>query len=289
MSMAAVLYEASFAVLTQTFGTNARRAITYMTLLGGLASSVFWPITQQLIAEFGWRAAVLILAGINLFLCAPLHFLVLPRNPPRPVPRSSGPNPPVESKSLREVLVEPRFYWLCGAYVSSGLVFSALAVHMIPIFQAKGLSLAAAAGIAALVGVMQTAGRILELSAGRNLSIVRVGLLACGLWAISILVLFAGGAQYWHMALFATLYGLSNGVMTIVRGALPAELFGRDHYGAVSGALATPAMFANASGPFVASLFWAGSGGSYDAVLFALAIVSLAGVGLLYAATRPAR
>jgi MFS family permease len=287
MSMAAVLYEASFAVLTQTFGTNARRAITYMTLLGGLASSVFWPITQQLIAEFGWRAAVLILAGINLFLCAPLHFLVLPRNPPRPVPRSSGPNPPVESKSLREVLVEPRFYWLCGAYVSSGLVFSALAVHMIPIFQAKGLSLAAAAGIAALVGVMQTAGRILELSAGRNLSIVRVGLLSCSLWAISILVLFAAGAEYWHMALFATLYGLSNGIMTIVRGALPAELFGRDHYGAVSGALATPAMFANASGPLVASLFWTGSGGSYDAVLFALAIVSLTGVGLLYAATRP--
>lgn len=287
MSMAAVLYEASFAVLTQTFGTNSRRAITYMTLLGGLASSVFWPITQQLIAEFGWRTAVLILAGVNLLLCAPLHFFVLPRNPPRPVPRSGGKASGV-SKSLREVLVDRRFYWLCGAYVASGLVFSALAVHMIPIFQAKGLPLAAAAGIAALVGVMQTGGRILELSAGRNLSIVRVGLLASMLWAASILVLFAAGAQYWHLALFATLYGLSNGVMTIVRGALPAELFGRDHYGAVSGALATPAMFANASGPFVASLFWTGSGGSYDAVLSALAIVALTGVGLLYAATRPA-
>ena len=258
-----------------------------MTLLGGVASSVFWPITQQLITAFGWRTAVLVLAGINLLIAAPLHFFVLPRTPPRRVAREPGGKASGDSKSLREVLVDRRFYWLCGAYVASGLVFSALAVHLIPIFQAKGISLAAAAGIAALVGVMQTGGRLLEMSAGRNVSIVRVGRMACMLWAISILVLLAARGEYWHLALFATLYGLSNGVMTIVRGALPADLFGRDHYGAVSGALATPAMFANASGPLVASLFWTATGGNYDAVLFALAIVSLAGVGLLYAATRP--
>ncbi len=84
---------------------------------------------------------------------------------------------------------------------------------------------------------------------------------------------------------FALLYGAGNGVVTIVRGAMPAVLFGQDHYGAVSGALATPQMFALASGPFVVSLLWMASGG-YDAVPFVLAGVMAAGLASFYAALR---
>ena len=54
-SLAGVLYEPAFAVLTATFGPDARRAITAMTLVGGFASTVFMPLTQVLIATVGWR------------------------------------------------------------------------------------------------------------------------------------------------------------------------------------------------------------------------------------------
>ena len=88
---------------------------------------------------------------------------------------------------------------------------------------------------------------------------------------------------------FALLYGLSNGVVTIVRRAVPAQLFGREHYGAVSGALAMPQMFSLASGPFIVSLLWTATDGNYDRVLVVLSALSATGVGFFYAAIRAHR
>jgi hypothetical protein len=88
---------------------------------------------------------------------------------------------------------------------------------------------------------------------------------------------------------FALLYGLSNGVVTIVRGVVPAQLFGREHYGAVAGALAAPQMFALAAGPVLVSLIWRASGGDYDRVLLVLAGVSAVGLVSFWAAIRAHR
>ena len=285
-AMAAILYEPAFAVLPQIFGSNYRRAITALTLFGGLSSSVFWPLTQQLIVHFGWRGALLVLSGLNILVCMPLHLLALPGRVARSKPGPNSASDVKDSKSLREVLREPTFYWLGGALVANGLIFSAMSVHMMPMFQGKGLSASAAAAIGALVGPMQVTGRILELTAGRRFSIVRIGLLAFCLVPVALFVFATAGDKVWPLVLFALMYGVSNGVITIVRGALPAELFGRDHYGAVSGALAVPGMIALASGPFLASLIWMAMGGSYDRVLLALCIVSVSGVGFFFVATR---
>ena len=57
VAMAATLYESAFAVVTQMFAENYRRAITTLTLFGGFASTVFWPFTARLIESFGWRTA----------------------------------------------------------------------------------------------------------------------------------------------------------------------------------------------------------------------------------------
>ena len=136
---------------------------------------------------------------------------------------------------------------------------------------------------------MQVTGRIFELTAGQRFSIVHVGLFAMSLLPIGLLVFATSGVYLWPLVTFALLYGLSNGVVTIVRGAMPAQLFGREHYGAVSGALAVPQMFALASGPFLVSLVWMATGGSYDRVLLVLGAVSATGVGFFYAAIRAHR
>ena len=287
-TMAAILYEPAFAVLTRLFRANARRAITMLTLFGGLSSTVFWPLTQLLMAHFGWRDTLLILGAMNLLLCAPLHLRFLPgRARQREVGATGGQEK--DSKSLREVVREPAFYFLGGAFVANGLIFSAMSVHMLQMMQSKGLSVAAAALVGALVGPMQVSGRIIELTVGQRFSIVRVGLLAMGLLPVALLVFATSGVHLWPLVTFALLYGLSNGVITIVRGALPAQLFGREHYGAVSGALAVPQMFALASGPFLVALVWMATGGSYDRVLFVLSAVSAVGVGFFYAAIRAHR
>lgn len=285
-TMAAILYEPAFAVLTGLFQANARRAISALTLLGGLSSTVFWPLTQALMAHFGWRDTVLILGALNLLVCAPLHLGFLPaRARVHSTARVRAP----EAKSLREVVREPAFYFLGGAFVANGLIFSAMSVHMLAMMQAKGLSLASAAHVGALVGPMQVTGRILELAAGSRFSIVRVGLIAMGLLPVALLLFAFAGLHAGPIVAFALLYGLSNGVVTIVRGAVPAQLFGRGHYGAVAGALAAPQMFALASGPVLVSLVWRASGGDYERVLLVLAGVSALGLASFWAATRAHR
>jgi MFS family permease len=276
--MAAILYEPAFAMLTRSFGADARRAITNLTLIAGFASTVFWPLSQVLIETLGWRGAVTVLAVLNLAICTPLHLLFLPRGGhARPAGR--------QDRTLGDALRLPSFYLFAGTLVCNGLIFSTLSAHMIPVLEAKGLSGLAAAGIAALVGPMQVSGRILEMTVGRRFPVARVALVALGTMPVALLALWAASAGSWMTVLFAALYGAANGVFTIVRGALPMELFGREHYGAINGALSAPYLASHAVGPSLAALLWNRFGQNYDGVLLVLACIAVTGTLLCAAAT----
>ena len=142
---------------------------------------------------------------------------------------------------------------LCGAFTANALVFSAVSVHLISLLQGKGLTLAEAAWVGALIGPMQVLGRVLEFTFLSKSHPSRIGVLAMWLLPASLGLLSLAGPHLAWLALFALLYGSGNGVMTIVRGAIPAELYGRESYGAVNGAMATPVLLAKASGPIAAS------------------------------------
>jgi MFS family permease len=249
VAMAATLYDPAFAVLAQVFRERQRKAITALTLFGGFASTVFWPLTQMLIDTQGWQRALLILGALNLLLNAPLHAWMLPAH------RSAAPSGdrPAPISSLGQVLRDPSFYGLCAAFTANALVFSAMSVHLIPMLQGKGLSLAEAAWVGALIGPMQVAGRLLEFTLLSKWHASRIGVLATWLLPASLACLAWLPPQAACLVVFALLYGSGNGVMTIVRGAVPAELYGRDHYGIVNGAMATPVLLAKAAGPIVAS------------------------------------
>jgi MFS family permease len=280
VAMAMTLYEPAFAVVTRAFALNYRRAITVLTLFGGLASTVFWPLTQALIDELGWRTAVQVLALINLAVCVPLHaFLPAGERPARAA--STTP-----SRNVAEVLRDPRFYLLAGAFTANVLVFSAMAVHMIAMLESKGMSATQAAALGALIGPMQVAGRIAEVGLARRFTVQQVGLAATALLPVSLLLFATTDLDTALFVLFAVLYGTGNGVMTIVRGAIPAELYGRDHYGAVNGALAAPVLVAKAAGPLVAALMYAAAG-HYNGVLILLIAAGTLAVVLLWVATRP--
>jgi len=275
-AMAATLYDPAFAVLAQAFETDQRKAITIVTLFGGFASTVFWPLTQALVASLGWQQALVVLALINLLVCLPLHAGILPPSrAPKPHPHGAA----IDNSALPTVLRDPAFWWLSAAFTSNALVFSAVSVHLIPLLSGKGMSLAEAAWIGALIGPMQVLGRLLEYGFLSKVPPSRVGAIAMWLLPLSLalLAMLAGAGPAY--ALFALLYGTGNGVMTIVRGALPAELFGRANYGAVNGAMATPVLVAKAAGPTVASLVLAAFAGPQHLLLF-LAAVGAVSAGL---------
>ena len=276
LAMAATLYEPAFAVVTRVFASNFRKGITVLTLFGGFASTVFWPVTQALIDGLGWRDAVQILALINLVVCVPLHLLLLPGSQHNAEPPGSP-----DSKGVRAVLREPSFYLLCGAFTFNAVVFSAMAVHMLPMLVEKGLTPLQAAAVGAMVGPMQVTGRALELTFGRRFQALHVGMVAVTMLPASLVVFFFLGPVPAAFLAFALLYGAGNGITTIVRGTIPAELYGRQHYGAVNGAMAAPVLLAKALGPLIAAALWAVVG-NYSMLALVLAAVAACSTVLLW-------
>ncbi len=210
--MAATLYDPAFAVITRLFATNYRRAITTLTLFGGFASTVFWPLTQLLIAEFGWRNALLVLALLNLVVCAPLHWRVLPRDGRRDRPRLGGSGTP---GAFRAALRTPVFYLLTIAFTGNALVFSATQVHLMSMLQDKQLSAASAALVGAMIGPMQVTGRVLELAFASRLSASAIGILAMAFLPLSLWLLGVAGVQWPLLVAF--------------RGGLRHRQWGDDH------------------------------------------------------------
>ncbi len=79
LAMAAALYDPAFATLSQHSGARYRRAVTSLTLLGGFASTVYWPLSHVLLEAYGWRATFGIYAAIQALVCLPIHWFVIPR------------------------------------------------------------------------------------------------------------------------------------------------------------------------------------------------------------------
>ena len=270
MAMAATLYEPAFVVLTQAFRTDARRAISAVTLFGGLASTVFWPVTATLITEYGWRHAMLALGAVQLVVCLPLHLLAIPRSRPA-APRRKDTD---TSTSLHDVLRDRTFYLLCLAFISNALVFSAMGIHMLAMLEDKGMSVMQAAWVGAMLGPMSVLGRTLEMAISHRMAPSRVGIIAMSLLPASLALFLVADGSLLLFFVFALLYGVGNGAMTIVRGTIPAELYGRARYGAVNGAMALPVFVARAAGPIAAAFLW-GAVGGYDGVVVVLAVIAV--------------
>jgi hypothetical protein len=234
---------------------------------------VFWPLSLKLDALFGWRGTYMLYGAAHLFLCLPLH-LLLHATPPvvaGAAKRTSG------SYTLHEALRHPAFWKLAFAFAANSFVFSALAVHLIPTLQRFGHSAAMAVLVSTFIGPMQVAGRIGEMALGHRIAPTTIGRLTFGALPAALLALILFGRHEFATAAFCVLYGLSNGIMTIVRGTIPQALFGRDNYGAISGAMAGPAMVARAAGPLAIAALIGAMPSPYWllGVLFAVSLLSL--------------
>ena len=251
VAMSACLYDPAFATLHQISGTAYRRAVTALTLFGGFASTVFWPLSQYLLDEVGWRQAFGVYAGLHLFVCLPVHLLLVPRMPGAHLAAQGPPALPEVRDGDRAV-----FGWLATALALAAFMGTAMAAHVIDLLTATGLTARDAVLVGSLIGPMQVAGRVMEFAFGRNMRALAVGTLAFALMAASLAV-FTQVHGVWIVALaFAMIYGWSNGVMTIVRGTVPAELFGPKGYGALLGRLARPQFILKSSAPLALTLLY---------------------------------
>jgi MFS family permease len=248
LGMRLCLYDAAFAALVQVAPSRGRMAISYLTLFGAFASSVFWVIGHALEEHVGWRQTLVLFAVINLVLCLPLHWFGLRRREAigtavTGAPAAAAPDePPLEGRA-RSVAIA-----LFALIMSlNGYVFGVVSVQLVPLLEAAGLATAVAVWVASLKGVAQFVGRVVEITLGRNLRAMTVARIAIAILPPSLLLLLTGTASLPLAVGFTLLMGASQGVLTIVRGAVPLALFGSRGYGAVLGAIATPVLVVNAA------------------------------------------
>lgn len=258
VAMAAGLYDAAFSTLGRLFGEGARTSITGLTLLGGFASTIGWPVIAALESWIGWRNACFVLAAAHLLIGLPIHSLLIPgstKQPPLPViaesPNTSEPRPEAAN----------HLFLLLGAMLTIlALVVSGISVHLLNILNQLGIATAVALVIGMVIGPSQVVARVAEYSIGRNLHptwSARAGVLLC---LVGLGLLMSG--LPWLAFVAVALYGAGNGILTIARGTLPLALFGSKGYGSRMGVLASPVLVAQACGPIAAAFFLESFGAS---------------------------
>jgi len=284
IGMACILYDPAFTTLTRIFGMASRRPITLVTFAGGLASTVAWPATHLLIEHGGWRSAYFVFAGILVFVIAPLHAFVLPRN---------AVHVPVQPAADAPVIVPPKvipptgapFILMAAGFAAHAFVLSGTSAHLLAILQRGGVDAATAVAIGALFGPAQVVSRFADFATGGRLHPLWVARASMALMSCAFILLVLVGLSPLVATMFALIFGASNGVVTIARGALPLAMFGPAGYGRVVGRISRPAQILQAFSPFALAYVidrWA------DKVALELCIVCvLLALGCFLAIKRP--
>jgi MFS family permease len=240
------LYDPAFAALTWLYGREARSAITGITLIAGFASTIGWPASALFLHEWGWRAACLIWAGLNILVAAPVNWLAIPRHGlPAAAPRIAAELP--EAEPPRGAMPILAFF-----FAATWFVQGAMAAHLPGLLHLAGASATAAIAAAALVGPAQVGARLVEFGLLRSFHPVSSARIASVLHPIGAVFLVMLGAP--GIVAFALLHGAGNGMITIAKGTLPLALFGPRGYGLRSGLLSAPARVLQSASPFLFGL-----------------------------------
>lgn len=271
LGMGMGLYDPAFATLGRLYGSDARSAITTLTLWGGFASTVCWPLSALLVDQIGWRGACLVYAALHLWMSLPLALLFVPAAT-APVIRRAHP----EHARLPAPRERRAYLLLAGLLVVSGTIFGLVSVHLLTLLQARGETLAAAVSLGAMVGPSQVAARVLEMAGrGRHHPLwmprAAVVLIAAGVCLLAF--------DTFPIVVAIVLYGAGNGVFSIARGTVPLALFGPDTFAAVMGRLARPALVAQALAPTAGAAIIAYTGAAQTFVV--LAVLAVVAVGLV--------
>ena len=256
LASAFVLYAAAFVAIVQGSDGEARGRITHLTLIAGFASTIFWPLTGWLASFLDWRDVYLVFAALNLLLCLPLHLSIRSIRPGGNGRTPSG-DAPGRAEPLEPALVPPaerprRLRFLLLAMAVEGFVLGSILVHMIPLTRHLGLG-ADAAWLVSLFGPAQVASRLVNMVFGSSLRQATLAAIAAALPVAGLVLLLMTGTLA-GAAGFAILFGMGSGLISIIAGTVPLELFGREGYGRAVGLLSAARQLATAVAPALLAL-----------------------------------
>lgn len=283
IGMGAGLYDAAFATLGRLYGQRARTAIATLTLFGGFASTVCWPLSALFVSEFGWRNACLIYAGIHIAVLLPLYVFALPKEPKRDFKIVAAVERGEITTRVRLIPAESRLVFALVALVITiaSVISATLSVHLLAILQAREIALAAAVALGAIVGPAQVGARAIEMLISRFHHPIWTKFASAVFVAIGVGLLWGGFPVVAAALIF---YGAGIGIESIARGTLPLAIFGEDRYASIMGRIAMPSLIMQAAAPSLGALLIDGFGADGAlAVLFVVAIANVLLVLVLFA------
>lgn len=284
-AIAMTLYEPAFNVLAKRFPERYRQGITTLTLVGGFASTVSFPVAAWAIDGFGWRGALLAIGIVLLVVATPLHAWAL-RGMPAEVQRG-GTHGFANDATLHEAMRHASFWLIAATFTLYAFTSAAMWAHVMPAFASKGLTQAQSLSVVVWFGPAQVFGRLVFLGAGHRLTTRVLGLIVLAGVAVAFGI-FALADEVAMLIVFAVLFGLSNGLVTIVRGSVVPEYWGRAHVGRISGSINVIALLARAVAPLATAVLLAAIGG-YRGMLLGLAVLGAAAVVAFACARKPGR
>ena len=285
VSSGMVQYQAAFAALVQSDPRTASRSITYLTLIGGFASTIFWPISTALLGYLTWREIYLVFAALNLFVCMPLHLWITGKGKTSGVRNANGAGEhvvgavPPETRRGAMIVVS-------AAFAILGFTLASILAHMVPMLGDLGLGTAAVV-VGSLFGPAQVLSRLMNMIFGTRLSPPVLAVISAALMVLGIVILGVSGSWLPGAVAFAICLGLGSGINSIAQGSLPLYLFGSDGYGTITGKMAAARLALGAAAPlaFAAAMQSFGIGLSLFATA-ALGVVGMAAFASVAMATR---
>jgi MFS family permease len=278
VAMGAVLYPPAFAALTRWFGSRSVSALTVLTLAGGLASTVFAPITAALSMHLDWRGTYLVLAAVLAVVTVPAHLFGL-RRPWPPVDSAHPIEAPTRTARSRPFLA------LTVAFALAACASYAVIANLVPLMAQRGFSTEAAAIALGLGGAGQVAGRLGYGILVRRISVVpRTALVVTGIAVTTALLGIVTSLA--ALVVVAILSGVARGIKTLLQATAVTERWGPTHYGHLSGILSAPVTLATALGPWIGAVMASLLGG-YAPMFVALGAVGLVAAVISMASTTP--
>lgn len=241
LAMSFGLYNTPFAMLVSLYGQDARRPITGVALIGGLGSAVGWPATALFADALGWRGACLAWAAIHLAVCLPLVAWLTPHV------QGEGEAHEDPAAPHEPVVWDRPMIQMAVLFAGAWFLATSMSTHLPRLLEATGLTPAAAASTAGLVGVAAVTMRFLEFTVLKRLPpllATRAAPLGHAGGALTLL-----GFGKLAAPLMAIGQGLGNGMLSVAKGVLPLHLYGPRNYGYRSALLTRPAQLAQIGGP----------------------------------------
>ncbi len=283
LGMGTGLYDAVFAALGRMYGHGARSPITNLTLFGGFASTICWPLSAFMIEQGGWRAACFVYAALHLCVALPLQMAVVRGSPQSAATMDvQTDDAPRVAYRINETLI---FVLLALVLSIAAGIGSIVIVHMMIFLQARGVDFAVAVSLGTLFGPAQVGARVVERIFGSNYHPIWTLIGSYTLMALGLLLLMG---RFPILAVVIVLYGAGYGISWIGRGTLPLALFGPVRFPRLMGKLAFPSLIVQAAAPSAGALLIETSGANATiAVLTAFALINVVLIGVLWAVCRP--